>query len=103
MAFDVRLVAELSKNVLGQNLAELDTHLVVGVDTPDSTLNVDLVLVHGDQGTKSARGELLEHDRVGWLVALEDLGLDKSGVGRSSTELLLDLVFGLTESKSSIH
>jgi hypothetical protein len=101
VALDIRLAAELSQNVLGEDLAELDTHLVVRVDTPDSTLDVDLVLVHGNQRTKRARGELLEHDRVGWLVALEDFRLDESSVGSGGTELFLDLVLGLTESKSS--
>ena len=97
MALDVRWAAELSENVLRKDLAELNTHLVVRVDTPDSTLDVDLVLVQGDEGTKGTRGELLEHDRVGGLVALEDLGLDESGVGGLGTELVLDLLLGLAE------
>lgn len=63
------------------DLSELDTHLVVRVDTPDSTLNVNLVLVHGDQSSESSRVELLEHDAVGRLVAFKDLGLDECGVG----------------------
>ena len=102
MALDIRLVAELGEDILGENLSELDTHLVVRVDTPDSTLDVDLVLVHGDQRTKRARGKLLEHDRVGRLVALEDLRLDKSRVGRGGSEFLLDLLLGLTESESPV-
>jgi hypothetical protein len=42
---------------------------------------VDLVLVHGNQATQGGRVELLEHDRVGGLVAFEDLGLDEGFVG----------------------
>jgi len=80
-------------------LAELDTHLIIRVDTPDSTLNVDLVLVHGDQSTKSSRVELLEHDTVGWLVAFKDLGLDEGGVGCCGSEFFTDLLLGLSECK----
>jgi hypothetical protein len=79
------------------HLAELDTHLIVRVDTPDSTLNVDLVLVHGDQSTEGSRVEFLEHDAVGGLVALEDLGLDECGVGGSVAEFFTDLLLGLAE------
>lgn len=102
MALDVVLVTELSENVLGEDLAELDTHLVVRVDTPDSALDVDLVLVQSDQGTKRARSELLEHDRVGRLVALENLGLDERGVGRGRAELLSDLLLGLAECEGPV-
>ena len=69
MSLDIALISKLSQNVLGQNLsisliylirgrtdlAELNTHLIIRVDTPDSTLNVDLVLVHGNQSTKGSR------------------------------------------------
>jgi hypothetical protein len=79
------------------HLAELDTHLVVRVDTPDRALDVDLVLVHGDESSEGAGGELLEHDAVGGLVALEDLGLDESLVGCSRAELVPDLLLRLAE------
>lgn len=49
VTLDIALAAQLSQNVLGQNFTQLDTHLVVRVDTPDGTLNVDLVLVHGNE------------------------------------------------------
>lgn len=43
----------------------------------------------------------MEHDRVGWLVSLEDLRLDQGSVGRGrGTELLLDLIFGLSKCES---
>ncbi len=95
---DVALLAELLEDGLGQHLAELDTHLVVRVDAPDRALDVDLVLVQSDKSAKGARVELLEHDRVGGLVALEDLGLDESLVLRLlGAELLDDLRLSLAE------
>lgn len=91
---------QLRRNIL-TNLAELDAHLVVRVDAPDRTLDVDLVLVHGDEGTERTRRELLEHDRVGRTVALKDLRLDKGAVLRSlRAKLLNDLLLSLAESKS---
>lgn len=81
------------------HLAELDTHLIIRVDTPDSTLNVDLVFVHGDQCTKGSRVEFLEHDAVGGLVAFKDLGLDESSVGCCVAEFFTDLLLGLSECK----
>jgi hypothetical protein len=73
-------ISELSQDVLGQyllrrkggddccerstpwrelckscsNLPKLDTHLVVRVDTPDGTLDMDLVLCQGDTTTSVA-------------------------------------------------
>lgn len=44
VTLDLVGISELSQNVLGQDLSELDTHLVVRVDPPDSSLDVDLVL-----------------------------------------------------------
>lgn len=78
-------------------LAELDTHLIVRVDTPNSTLNVNFVLVKRDQSTEGTRVELLEHDAVGGLVAFENLGLDERGVGCGGSKLFSDLFLGLTE------
>lgn len=60
---------------------------------------MDLVFVQGDQRTKGTRGEFLEHDAVGWLVAFKDFGLDESGVGCCFSELLSDLFLGLSESE----
>jgi len=82
-------------------LAEFNTHLIIRVDTPNSTLNVNLVLVHGDQSTKGSRVELLEHDTVGWLVAFKDLGLDKGGVRCCGSELFTNLLLGLSECECS--
>jgi urate oxidase len=83
------------------DLAELDTHLIIRVDTPNSTLNVDLVLVHGYQSTKSSRVEFLEHDTVCRLVALEDLRLDQSGVGSGRSEFFTDFLFSLSKCEGS--
>jgi hypothetical protein len=82
-------------------LAELDTHLIIRVDTPNSTLNVNLVLVHGYQSTKSSRVEFLEHDTVCRLVALENLGLDQSGVGSGRSEFFTYFLFSLSECEGS--
>ena len=73
MSHNVTRLLELSQNLLRKNLSELDTHLIylrnfpvsqhvggsgiflfligrtVRVDTPDSTLNEDLVFVQSDQ------------------------------------------------------
>lgn len=121
MTLDVALLAELRQDVFSQDLAlasalieshltpsrahlsELDTHLVVRVDTPDGTLHVDLVLVQCDQGTQGTGSKLLEHDAVGRLVALEDLGLDESSVGSGGSELLSDLLLGLAECKGPVE
>ena len=78
---DILLITQLRQNVLGEHLAQLDTHLVIRVDTPDSALHVNLVLVHGNQRAEGTGSELLEHDRVGGLVAFEDFRLDESFVG----------------------
>jgi len=80
------------------DLAQFHSHLVIRVDPPDRTLHVNLVLVHRDQCAQCSRCELLEHDRIGRLVPLEDLGLDECGVFGFDTELLRDLRLGLSES-----
>lgn len=51
MADDVLRLLELSQDVLREDLAKLDTHLIKGVDTPDNTLGEDLVLIESDEGT----------------------------------------------------
>jgi hypothetical protein len=92
--------ASITLDVDTTYLAELDTHLIVRVDTPNSTLDLNLVLVHGDQSAESSRVEFLEHDAVGWLVAFKDLGLDESGVGSSGSEFFTDLLLSLSECES---
>ena len=59
--------------------------------------------VKSDQATQSLGGELLEHDRVGRLVAGKDLALDESIVlGLFRSELLDDLFLGLSEGEGSV-
>ena len=43
------------------------------VDSPNATLNEDLVFVHDDEGSESLRSQLLEEYRVGGSVSFEDL------------------------------
>lgn len=95
---DLARVSQLSQDVLGQDLAQLDTHLIVRVDTPDRTLNVNLVLVERNQRTERLGSQLLEHDRVGRLVTGKDFGLDES-IARSLGQFFNHLLFGLAESE----
>ncbi len=55
-----------------QLLAQLDSPLVEGVDSPDRALGEDAVLVEGDQGAQRLGGQPVGEDRVGGAVALED-------------------------------
>lgn len=76
MRFDMARASQFRQNGLGQLLTKLDTPLIVRVDVPDGTLDKDLVFIHGNERTKSGRSQLLEQERVGRLVALEDLVRD---------------------------
>src|SRR5580765_121364 len=85
--------AELTRDLLGQHLAELDAPLVEGVDGPHRALGEHAVLVERDEGTECERGELVEQECVGRAVAVEDLVRDERGghaLGR-------DLLGGLAE------
>lgn len=54
--------------------------------------------IHGDQATQRLGSQLLEQDRVGRLVALEDLGLDERLIlGLLGAQFLPDLLLGLAE------
>lgn len=97
MTLDVGLAAELTENVLCEHFTELNAHLVVRVDSPNSPLDVNLVLVHGHQGSERSWRQFLEHDRVCGLVSLEDLGFDERGVGSLGTELLGHLLLRLAK------
>jgi hypothetical protein len=70
---DLTLAVELAKDALGELLAELDAPLVERVDVPDGALDESEVLVVGDQGTESTRGDLLGQDGGGGPVAEESL------------------------------
>lgn len=82
------------------HLAQLHTHLIIRVDPPDRSLHMNLVLIHRDQRRERPGSQLLEHYRVGGLVALEDLGFDQCSVLGLSAELFDDLCLGLSKSKS---
>lgn len=96
---DLAGLTELGKDGLCKLLAEFNAPLVEGVDIPDDALNKDLVLVHGNKGTKRGRVELLEHDRIGGLVALED-AVRNNVLSRVGTHLGADLLFGLADHQS---
>nr|XP_025731500.1 uncharacterized protein LOC112827301 [Callorhinus ursinus]XP_025732076.1 uncharacterized protein LOC112827656 [Callorhinus ursinus] len=64
---------KLRLDFLGQLLSQLHPPLVKAVDVPDDTLNEDLVLVHGNQGSQNEWRELGEHNRVGWPISFKDL------------------------------
>merc|ERR1719198_1447338 len=67
------LGAQLGQDLLGQLLSELDTPLVEAVDVPDDSLHENLMFVHGDESAESVGAQLIEHERVGRLIAREDL------------------------------
>lgn len=98
---DVLFVAQLLQDGLCEHFTKLHAHLVVRVDSPDSTLYVDLVLVHCNQRPQSPRSEPLEHDRICRLVALEDFRFHQSSIGRCGSQLLTDLVLCLSKCEGS--
>lgn len=73
VARDLTSSDQLGENLLGKLLAQLNSPLVERVDIPNHSLNEDLVLIHRNQSSQGTRGQLLEHDRVGGLVATEHL------------------------------
>ncbi len=73
MSLDLIRTTQLLQNVLSENFTQLDTHLVIRVDTPYSSLNMNLMFIQGDQTSQSAGRKSLEQDRVGWFVAFKDL------------------------------
>jgi hypothetical protein len=52
VSLTITSLIKLLENLLGQNLAQLNTPLVKAVDVPDSTLGKGEVLVVDDQGTQ---------------------------------------------------
>lgn len=81
MGGDIARLAEFRQDGFRQLLAKLHAPLIKRVDIPDNTLDEDLVLVHGNQGTKRGWSEFLKQDRVGRLVAQEDTVRDNLVVG----------------------
>lgn len=64
---------KLALDALGERLAEFDTPLIERVDVPDGTFCEGDVLVVCDEGTESARCDLLGEDAGSWAIAQEDL------------------------------
>lgn len=81
-------VVKLGLNLLGQDLAELNTPLVKGVDVPDGAFGEGHVLVVGNQCTESAGSDLLGKDGGGGAVAEESLVGDELVGGTLGTDLL---------------
>jgi hypothetical protein len=90
------VVVELSLDLLGERLSELDTPLVEAVDVPDGALGEGEVLVVDDQGTESGGCDLVGQDGGGGSVTQEGLVSDKV-LGRA---LSLDLIGSLSDHKS---
>ena len=68
-----RRAIELGNDALGQNLPELYSPLVEGIDLPDRALGEDTVLVKRDQLAERGRRQVaVDQDRVGWPVPLEE-------------------------------
>ena len=55
-------VSLVGQDLLGQNLTQLDTFLVEGIQVPGKTLIHDLVLEVGQQSTHSSGSQLLTDD-----------------------------------------
>src|SRR5262249_41678928 len=62
---------EFRDDALGKRLAQLDTPLIEGIDTPDRTLSENTVLVQCDQFPERFRRELFRDDCIGRMVTLE--------------------------------
>ena len=66
-------VGIVGQNLLGQNLAQLDTFLVEAVQVPCEALEHNLVLKMGQQSANSLRSQLLADDDAGGTAAGEIL------------------------------
>lgn len=86
MVLAVTFLVQLFEDLLGQDLAQLDTPLVEAVDVPDGSLSEGEVLVVGNQSTQLAgadgatnqdgrRGAVAEESLVGNQVARRALSL----------------------------
>lgn len=92
MALTVALLIKLLENLLGQNLAQLDTPLVEAVDVPDSTLSEGEMLVVDDQSTQLGRANgTTDEDRGCRSVTQESLVGNKLLRSTLSANLLIGL------------
>lgn len=62
------------KDGLSQLFAQLDSHLVEGVDIPNDSLGENLVLIEGDECAKDVRGQLRVEEGIGGSVARKGFG-----------------------------
>src|SRR5205814_5987491 len=62
---------QLRDDALRQHLAQLDAPLIERIDTPDSALSKDGMLIKSDKLAKSCRRELLRKKGVRRAIALE--------------------------------
>lgn len=87
MTLAVARLVQLLENLLGKDLAQLDTPLVEAVNVPDGTLGEGKVLVVGNESTKlgranvaadedGCRGAVSKEALVGNKITSRALGLD---------------------------
>lgn len=94
---DLLTRAQLWQDALGELLSELNSPLVEGVDVPDDSLDKDLVLVDGDQTSKSSWIELLEQEGVRRTVSWEHLVIHQRLIDLSTLgHLALHLIGALS-------
>lgn len=97
MALAIAGLVKLLEDLLGQDLAQLDTPLVKGVDVPDGSLGEGEVLVVDNQSTQLGGADVAtDQDAGGGAVAEEDLVGNKLLGGT----LGADLVSGLADHQS---
>src|SRR5215472_12125178 len=59
---------ELWNDPLGQNLAQLHTPLIKGIDLPDGALGEDAVFIERDQGAESDGRKAVQQEGVGGTI-----------------------------------
>lgn len=92
MARAVAGLVELLEDLLGQDLAQLDTPLVEAVDVPDGALDKSQVLVVDDEGTQLSRADdVADEDGCSRAVAEEALVGDELLRGALSPQLVVRL------------
>lgn len=92
MALAASRLVKLLQDLLGQDLAELNTPLVEAVDVPDGTLGEGEVLIVDDKSTEfGGANRATNEDGSGRAVAKEALVGDKVASGSLSLDLLVSL------------
>src|SRR5208282_6578966 len=65
------LALEFGDDALGQDLAQLNTPLVKGIDVPYCPLGEDAVLIKRNQFTEGGRRQSVDQNDIGWPITLE--------------------------------